>query len=175
MMMKRKVQQGFTLIELMIVVAIIGILAAVAIPQYQDYIGRTQAARAMSEAGALKAKVDRCILEGNTTVGAASADANNCDPEATGSSILTGNSQGDVVIDNTRLGVPQVTITAATGAATIVATFGNGAAADLKGGTADTLTWARTAQGAWTCSSTITPAKYRPKGCEAATAAAPAP
>ncbi|MFN7667345.1 MAG: prepilin-type N-terminal cleavage/methylation domain-containing protein, partial [Burkholderiales bacterium] len=62
--MKRKVQQGFTLIELMIVVAIIGILAAVAIPQYQDYIGRTQAARAMSEAGSLKAKVDRCILDG---------------------------------------------------------------------------------------------------------------
>ena len=46
-----KAQKGFTLIELMIVIAIIGILAAIAIPQYQNYIARSQVTRAMGEAG----------------------------------------------------------------------------------------------------------------------------
>jgi type IV pilus assembly protein PilA len=158
----RRAQAGFTLIELMIVVAIIGILAAIALPQYQTYVARSQVARAVGESGALKTAVEDCLNNGRIKVGKASAAATNCDPGATGSTILTGDGQGDAAIASTA-GAPQVTIPDNTGAATIVATFGNAASTVLQAGKY-AITWTRTTDGSWSCASTAD-SKYNPPSC----------
>ncbi|WP_084340315.1 pilin [Ectopseudomonas oleovorans] len=160
--MKAQMQKGFTLIELMIVVAIIGILAAIAIPQYQNYVSKSQAARVMSEAGGLKTAIETCILEGRTAIG---TGATQCDPGATGSNLQVdgGNSAPAITKLPTGTGVPTVTSPLTT-TTTIVATFGNNASAALQASGRNTLTWTRDANGTWACTSTIE-AKFRPAGC----------
>lgn len=150
------IQKGFTLIELMIVVAIIGILAAIAIPQYQNYIAKSQVSRAVAELGAIKTAYEDCLNNGKTAVG-------DCDLGWTGSSILS----LTVPAATTAGTAPTAAVTntaALTSTGTIEGTFAGSAAAALTDAPAKDVTWTRTALGSWACTTTAD-TKYKPSSC----------
>lgn len=154
----KTMQKGFTLIELMIVVAIIGILAAIAIPQYQNYVTKSQVTRGIGELGAYKTIVDLCLT-----------DSKECTFSVPNSSLFG----ADTVPTEQKSANGGIVITfeRATGASTIVGTFGSGASGALNG---SAITWTRTAYdqagaGTWTCSAAkAIDNKFLPTSCPAA-------
>jgi type IV pilus assembly protein PilA len=138
--LKHKVnrQAGFTLIELMIVVAIIGILAAVALPAYQDYTKKARFSEVTTAVGAVITAIEVCVQTGETSCVTAGSNGIPAAPTAT-------DNLASVAISGT-LAIPVVTGTgtAAAGAYTYVLTGAN--ASGL-------ITWARSGscEGAGAC------------------------
>ena len=138
----KKVQQGFTLIELMIVVAIIGILAAIAIPAYQDYTIRAQVSEGINLASGAKAAIAEYFMDsGNLPSSNAAAGL-----EPT----ITGNYVTGVVVGTGGV----VTVTYGNQANTIIAT---------QNLTLSPVTSAGSV--AWNCSAGTLAGKHVPSAC----------
>jgi type IV pilus assembly protein PilA len=139
----KRIQKGFTLIELMIVVAIIGILAAVALPAYQDYTTRAK----VSEVILMGAPAKLAVAESSSSLG--------------GLANVTAANSGYTFPGATKY-VSNVAITNATGVVTITSTV-PGALGDIAFVPVD----AGAGQLTWTCNGAGTPvlAKFRPAEC----------
>jgi type IV pilus assembly protein PilA len=144
-------QKGFTLIELMIVVAIIGILAAIAIPQYQDYIARSQVSRVVGEVSSVKTQAEDLLMRG--TIPAE-------DPNTPATYVGYDAGRSDLV--------SAFDVSAAADPLTMTATLGGNSSVAVSNAN---IVWTRTQEGIWSCEITNTPTawkeSYAPSGCPA--------
>jgi len=140
----KTIQQGFTLIELMIVVAIIGILAAIALPAYQDYLIRARVSEVMLAASSAR----------TTVAEAAAADTT----RTTMPTAVSIESQNSKYVSKVEYDGTSGTITAT--AKTLGNTNADGKTITLAGTKSST-----NGQVAWVCGGSI-PAKYRPASCK---------
>lgn len=147
----RQATKGFTLIELMILVAIVGILAAFAMAQYQMYVGKTQVSRVMNELSALRPIAEICLIEGRTSTAVPDAPPTSetmCDMHRAGSNLIANHAAGG-------MGIPTVALDAAS--PTIAGTLGGAASPFVAGAT---ITWTRNPAGVWTCKVTGAPSTF---------------